>query len=161
MSESISPLEENTAEVASKLAALEHATGMTSDELVEPISPVAPEPPAEAAPPAADQRSEFLAAVRAARDLPPGVRERLGALVQQAVTLDVTGEPLLSTRQVLDLLAQGLPPVLRREAPAAITRPAHPVGDAFFVLNSEELSDQQADQIARTQLQRAGLLRSA
>lgn len=110
---------------------------------------------------AADQRAAVLTAVRAASDLPPGVRERLTALVQQAPTLDVEGEPLLATRQVLELLAQGLPPMLRRETATAVTRPTHPVGDAFFALNSDELSDQQAEQIARTQLQRAGLLRTA
>lgn len=108
-----------------------------------------------------DQRAALLAAVRSARDLPPGVRERLTSLVQEAVTLDRTGDPLLSTRQVLELLAQGLPPLLRRETSTAVDRPVHPVGDAFFAANSEELSDQQAEQIARQQLQRAGLLRAA
>lgn len=110
---------------------------------------------------APDLRSTLLAAVQNARDLPPGVRDRLQSLVQQAVTLDVTGEPLLATRQVLDLLAQGLPPVLRRETSAPVQRPAHPVGDAFFALQGEDLTDQQAEQIAQQQLQRAGLLRTA
>lgn len=103
----------------------------------------------------------LLTAVQNARDLPPGVRDRLRGLVQQAVTLDVAGEPLLATRQVLDLLAQGLPPVLRREPSAPVQRPVHPVGDAFFALQGEDLTDQQAEQIAQQQLQRAGLLRTA
>jgi hypothetical protein len=106
-----------------------------------------------------DQRASLLAAVSAARDLPPGVRDRLARLVEQSSTLDATGEPLLATRGVLDLLAQGLPAVLRRETPAPISRPEHPAGDAFFALSADELSDQQAEQIARTQLQRAGLLK--
>ena len=110
--------------------------------------------------PALDQRATLLAEVRRARELPPGVRERLTLLVEQAATLDRTGDPLLSTRQVLDLLAQGLPPLLRRETNTAVDRPAHPTGDAFFATNSDELSDQQAEQIARQQLQRAGLLRA-
>lgn len=110
--------------------------------------------------PTLDQRAAVLNAVQESRELPPGVRERLRGLVQQAVTLDVSGEPLLATRQVLELLAQGLPPALRRETPTATQRPAHPAGDAFFALQGEELSDQQADQIARQQLQRAGLLRT-
>ncbi len=118
---------------------------------------------AEASSPIAvpDQRATLLTAVQNARDLPPGVRDRLRSLVQQAVTLDVTGEPLLATRQVLDLLAQGLPSVLRRETTTAVQRPAHPVGDAFFALHGEDLTDQQAEQIAQQQLQRAGFLRSA
>ena len=119
---------------------------------------VSPTVPAEAT---SDQRATLLAAVQNARDLPPGVRDRLRGLVQQAVTLDVTGEPLLATRQVLDLLAQGLPPVLRREPSAPVQRPSHPVGDAFFALQGEDLTDQQAEQIAQQQLQRAGLLRTA
>jgi hypothetical protein len=110
--------------------------------------------------PTLDQRAAVLTAVQEARELPPGVRERLRGLVQQAVTLDVTGEPLLATRQVLELLAQGLPPALRRETPSAMQRPSHPAGDAFFALQGEDLTDQQADQIARQQLQRAGLLRT-
>jgi hypothetical protein len=110
--------------------------------------------------PAADQRASLLALLTSARDLPPGVRERLTRLVEQSSTLDDAGEPLLAARGVLDLLAQGLPAVLRREAPAAVSRPEHPAGDAFFALSGEDLSDQQAEQIARAQLQRAGLLRS-
>jgi hypothetical protein len=128
-----------------------------------------PEPQLEAAgavetsvsPPAADQRATVLSAVQNARELPPGVRQRLAGLVEQAATLDVSGEPLLATRHVLDLLAQGLPPVLRHDAVGEIERPSHPDGDAFFALSGEDLSDQQAEQIARQQLQRAGLLRSA
>lgn len=116
--------------------------------------------PAEAAPPP-DQRDAVLESVRTARDVPPGLRERLRALVQAAPTLDATGEPLLAARTVLDLLAQGLPPVIRTEPSAVPLRPAHPAGDAFFAANSDELTDQQADESARTQLERAGLLRSA
>lgn len=139
------------------LATAETVAENAADDAAEASAAEATPP----APPTPDQRSALLTAVQGARDLPPGVRDRLANLLQQAVTLDVAGEPLLATRQVIDLLAQGLPPVLRRERPAAIERPAHPDGDAFFALNSEELSDQQAEQIARQQLDRAGLLRSA
>jgi hypothetical protein len=144
--------------------------GVTVDEVssaapaVEPAADVAFAEPAEGVPPvdkSADRRAAVLAAVRDARDLPPGVRERLTTLVEHAATLDLAGDPLLSTRQVLELLSQGLPPVLRRETSTAVERPAHPTGDAFFAANSDELSDQQAEQIARQQLQRAGLLRAA
>lgn len=138
-------------------------------EPVTEIVPAVPEtvaaeapavPAAEPALPSLDLRAAVVESVRTARELPPGVRERLRVLVQQTPTLDATGEPLLATRQVLDLLAQGLPPVLRAEPTAATQRPAHPAGDAFFAVNGDELSDQQADEIARTQLARAGLLRT-
>lgn len=109
---------------------------------------------------APDQRAAALTAVHGARDLPPGVRQRLTLLVQQAAALDAAGEPLLPTSQVLDLLSNGLPSVLRRETTTEVSRPEHPAGDAFFALDGDELSDQQAEQIARTQLQRAGLLRT-
>lgn len=126
------------------------------------VSPEISASAAESSPAATpDQRSALLTAVQNARDLPPGLRERLRGLVQQAVTLDVAGEPLLATRQVLELLAQGLPPVLRRETSPPVQRPAHPVGDAFFALQGEDITDQQAEQIAQQQLQRAGLLRTA
>ncbi len=108
-----------------------------------------------------DRREAVVESVHTAREVPPGLRERLSLLVQQAPTLDATGEPLLATRHVLDLLAQGLPPVLRTQPPTAPQRPPHPAGDAFFATSSDELSDQQADEIARTQLARAGLLRTA
>ena len=130
-----------------------------AETVVEPVAePVVAD---EVTPPlpSPDQRASMLAAIQNARVLPPGVRERLQGLVEKAVTLDVAGEPLLATRQVLDLLADGLPAVLRREAAAEIERPQHPDGDAFFAVSSEDLSDQQAEQIARQQLQRAGMLR--
>src|SRR5262245_35918867 len=92
-------VEETSAEVQSEPQSAEVAIEPVAEELGSP-------------PPAADQRAAVLAAVQTARELPPGVRERLQALVQQAGTLDVAGEPLLATRQVLDLLAQGLPSVL-------------------------------------------------
>ncbi len=123
--------------------------------------PVPAEPIVEIPVATPDQRAAALTAVQGARDLPPGVRQRLTSLVQQAAALDAAGEPLLPTSQVLELLAQGLPTVLRRETSTAVNRPEHPAGDAFFALDGDELSDQQAEQIARTQLQRAGLLRTA
>ncbi|WP_425616260.1 hypothetical protein NA78x_006203 [Anatilimnocola sp. NA78] len=131
--------------------------------LCEPVLPeaVLSEPVAPAKVPVdlvAPHRSAAVSAVQAAHDLPPGVRQRLTSLVEQAANLNADGDPLLSTRQVLELLAQGLPPVLRREATTTVSQPVHPAGDAFFQVHSDELSDQQAEQIARTQLQRAGLL---
>jgi hypothetical protein len=110
--------------------------------------------------PPLDQRAAALEAIRTARDVPPGLRERLGVLVQQGATLDARGEPLLTTGQVLDLLAQGLPPALRTDPAVQPERPAHPAGDAFFAIDAEGLSDQQAEEIAREQLARAGLLRN-
>lgn len=135
-----------------------------SDVSLSVVSPPEAEVPAEAtatAPPVVDHREAVVESVRTAREVPPGLRERLSVLVQHAPALDASGEPLLATRHVLDLLAEGLPPVLRTESPTPAQRPAHPAGDAFFAVNSDELSDQQADEIARTQLARAGLLRSA
>lgn len=144
------------------------AAEMIPEPVVEPVAAEQAEPPVIAAtgvaaptPTTADQRATVLTAVQNARELPPGVRQRLAGLVEQAVTLDVSGEPLLATRHVLDLLAQGLPPVLRRDAAGEIERPSHPEGDSFFALSGEDLSDQQAEQIARQQLQRIGMLRSA
>jgi hypothetical protein len=139
-------------EVAATEAIPESAVAEQVEQDAAPAEMLAPPPVA------ADQRATVLTAVQNARELPPGVRQRLQGLVEQAVTLDVSGEPLLATRQVLDLLAQGLPPVLRHDAAGEIERPAHPEGDAFFAVAGEDLNDQQAEQIARQQLQRAGLL---
>lgn len=139
----------------------ESPSGIVVAELADEVVPAEVAEAAVSIDKTVDQRAAMLAAVRSARDLPPGVRERLTSLVEQAATLDRAGDPLLSTRQVLELLAQGLPPVLRRETNTTLERPAHPTGDAFFAANSDELSDQQAEQIARQQLQRAGLLRAA
>jgi hypothetical protein len=133
---------------------------LSPPESIEEV--ISPEISNEAPPaPAPDQRQATVEAVRTSRSVPPGLRERLSTLAQQTPALDAAGEPLLATRQVLDLLAQGLPPVLRTEPTAAAQRPVHPAGDVFFAVNGDELSDQQADEIARTQLERAGLLRSA
>jgi hypothetical protein len=129
------PVEARVDEV---FAAIEADATLADEVQLAAVQPTS-EPAAES-----PQRSAVMAAVRSANQLPPGVRERLSSLVQQTASLDATGEPLLPTRQVLDILAQGLPTVVRSHEP-----------------QSDDLSDQQAEQIARSQLQRAGWLAAA
>jgi hypothetical protein len=156
------PVEARVDEV---FAAVEAAATQADEVQLAAVQPAAVQPAAvqPAAEPAAEspQRNAVMAAVRSANQLPPGVRERLSSLVQQTASLDATGEPLLPTRQVLDILAQGLPTVVRSHEPAAVSRLQHPLGSSFFEPQSDELSDQQAEQIARGQLQRAGWLAAA
>jgi hypothetical protein len=143
------------ARVDEVFAAVEDAAPLADEVQLATVQP--DEEPAAESP----QRQAVMAAVRSANQLPPGVRERLSSLVQQTSALDATGEPLLSTRQVLDILAQGLPTVVRSHEPAAVSRLQHPLGSSFFEPQSDEMSDQQAEQIARGQLQRAGWLAAA
>lgn len=157
--------------LALKLFSGESEPAELEPTLVEPAtvdSLLSAEPPPRSpasersAPPSVvDQRLAVATTVRSSVDLPPGVRDRLTSLVEQTAALDATGEPLLPARQVLDMLAQGLPTLLRRETTPAVSRLAHPTGDAFFQHAGDDLSDQQAEQIARGQLQRAGLLAAA
>lgn len=118
-----------------------------------PAVPLAPQTVAERR-----QRIEsLLAAVR----LPQALRDRLAeSLSAAAQPLDAaSGEPLVRVSQIAALVEQALPPALRLDA-ATVGRPDHPAGAAFFTGDSEALSDAQAEQVAREQLARNGLLKN-
>lgn len=104
-------------------------------------------------------RREVAARVRGSSVLPPGLRERLASLVEAGGQVAAGGPALVSIDEAIRAVAEALPESLRF-AGGEIARGEHPSGDAFFSGRTEsELSDQQAEAIAREQLSRSGFLR--
>jgi len=60
----------------------------------------------------------------------------------------------------LKAVEESLPEFLREKRGEA-ARSEHPAGEVFFRGNAEEITDEQAEEIARRQLERSGLLRGA
>ena len=104
-------------------------------------------------------RREAAVRVRQAAALPPGLRERLATLVEAGGQIGSDGQALVSVEQAIQAVAEALPDSLRR-AGGEVARPEHPGGEAFFNgRTAEEITDQQAEEIARTQLVRSGFIR--
>ncbi len=93
-----------------------------------------------------------------ASDLPEGVRKQLSELTKGAVTSSPSDvEPQLSLGRVLELL-EGVVPLSMRLSEGEVTVAEHPSGESFFG-GSKELTDADAERLAREQLERCGLLR--
>jgi hypothetical protein len=96
--------------------------------------------------------------VRGSAALPPGLRERLAALVESGGQVGGEGQALVSIDEAIRAVAESLPSSLR--IGGDVSRPEHPSGESFFSgRTAEEMTDQQAEEIARGQLARSGLLR--
>ena len=97
--------------------------------------------------------------VRGSAALPPGLRERLAALVESGGQVGGEGQALVSIDEAIRAVAESLPSSLRIGG-GDVSRPEHPSGESFFSgRTAEEMTDQQAEEIARGQLARSGLLR--
>jgi hypothetical protein len=106
----------------------------------------------------AEARQAAAQRVRQSASLPPGLRERLAALVENGGQL-AEGQALVSIDAAIRAIAESLPSWLQLGG-GDVHRPEHPGGDSFFSGRSaEEITDQQAEEIARGQLARSGLLR--
>ena len=89
--------------------------------------------------------------VRQSGALPPGLRERLAALVASGGQVGGDGQALVSIDEAIRAVAESLPSSLR--IGGEMNRPEHPGGESFFSGRSaEEITDQQAEEIARGQL---------
>ena len=104
-------------------------------------------------------RQEAAARVRESTVLSPGMRERMAAVVEATAELARDGRTLVSLDDALRVFDDALPGALRL-GPNDVQRPDHPGGSAFFrTTPAGEMSDDEANEIARTQLARSGLLR--
>jgi hypothetical protein len=87
------------------------------------------------------------------------MRERLALLVESGGQVGGEGQTLVALDEAVRAVAESLPSSLRL-AGSDVNRPEHPGGDAFFSGRTEgEMTDQLAEEIARGQLARSGLLR--
>jgi hypothetical protein len=108
------------------------------------------------APPEAGS-ADVVHTIAAHPQLPADLRSALAELVARRGQL-VQGAVQLPVADLLPVLAQALPPFLRRDA-ARLATAEHPAGDAFFEGLAGELSEAAAERLARAQLAASGLLR--
>lgn len=89
--------------------------------------------------------------------LPSSVRQALAELVARRGQLH-QGNVQLPVTDLVPVLVQALPVFLRRDA-EQLGVAEHPAGDVFFEGLAGELSEAQAERLARAQLAASGLLR--
>lgn len=135
---------DNSAESAETVAEAEPTTAEES-----PIIP-----PAD---PLAQARESLLRRVTESSALPRGIRGRLASALGQVALVQHEGQLLAPVDALLGVLEAWAPEALRVD-PRSLQRPDHPEGDAFFTGDPSALSDEQAERIARRQLQRSGYL---
>jgi hypothetical protein len=142
----------------------EAATDVSPAENVAEPSPISPEAiPAGASeinPQIAAEREQLRDRIGRSNSLPRGMRERLTALLDgeaSAATADF--QPLVRATDVLNLLEEAIPPQLRLEA-NSLAQPEHPAGEGFFTGDPHQMTDDQAERIAREQISRSPFGRS-
>jgi hypothetical protein len=124
-------------------------------------APVVTETQAEQAlTPTLPQREREVAAerIRSSALLPPAIRDCLARVVQHSGEASPGGPTRVPVDELVRAVEEAVPDFLRVDRVRA-TSLAHPAGDAFFSGDPSALSDQQAEEIARGQLARSGLLR--
>jgi hypothetical protein len=82
---------------------------------------------------------------------PAAVKERFAELAEAA-------NNAATVEACLKAVEESLPEFLREKG-EEVAREKHPAGEVFFRGNAEEITEEQAEEVARTQLARSGLLR--
>jgi hypothetical protein len=120
-------------------------------EVAEP----APSQAGEIDPLAAAERHKLRERIRRSSSLSRGMRDRLTALLEggSPATAD-DSQPLIRAADALALLEEAIPPQLRLDA-SSLAQPAHPIGDVFFTGDVNQMTDDQAERIAREQISRS------
>jgi hypothetical protein len=95
-------------------------------------------------------RAQLAERIRQSESLPAGLRMRLAELV--------LADGAEQADRAVRAVEAALPGVLRLSADQ-LARPRHPSGEAFFRGDAADLTDDEAEAIARDQLARSGLLR--
>jgi len=81
-----------------------------------------------------------------------------GAVKEKFASVAETAKDAAAVEACLKAVEEALPDFLR-ENRAETMRREHPAGDVFFRGNAEEITEEQAEEVARRQLERSGLLR--
>ncbi len=135
-----------------------------TENLAEP----SPEPSTEPVPSQANEIDTQVAAERQrlrdrigkSSSLSRGLRDRLTALLEGEMPAAKDDfQPLIRASDVLTLLEDVIPPQLRLDA-SSLAQPEHPAGEAFFTGDPNQMTDDQAERIAREQLSRSAFGRS-
>lgn len=106
--------------------------------------------PAEVVPAAVDSSVQLAERIRQSEALPVGLRTRLAELV--------LAKDAAAGEAAVRAVEASLPGILRISG-GEVTRQEHPSGEAFFHGDPAQMADADAEQIARGQLARSGLLR--
>ena len=103
------------------------------------------------------EREQAAARIRTSALLPPAIRECLARVVE-ASGAAANGQTHVPVEELVRAVEEAVPDFLRVDRRRAAA-PEHPEGDAFFSGDPNGLSDREAEEIARGQLARSGLLR--
>jgi hypothetical protein len=114
----------------------------------------APNPPT---PQIAELREALLERIQSATSLPRGLQRHLASALQDVPVVDHDGRLLAPVDALLAAVEQWTPAAMRLD-PRSLRRGEHPSGDVFFTGDPSHVSDEQAERIAREQLQRSGYL---
>lgn len=145
-------------QVAEAPVAAEAATDVEVER--EEVVEVAPEGASGTLTPALSQRErEMVAArIRAGAGLPPALRDCFARVVEASAEAAADGTVRVPIEEAVRAVEEALPEFLRPDRGEKV-RAEHPAGDVFFHGDPAELSDADAEEIARGQLARSGLLR--
>ena len=105
-----------------------------------------------------EEKEKEAEKVRAAEGLPPALKECLARVTLAHAEAGADGTVRVPIEAAVRAIEEALPEFLRRRS-APAERPEHPAGEVFFHGDPAELSDAEAEEIARGQLARSGLLR--
>jgi len=130
--------------------------GDTADADTDAATSEAPAP-AEAVNPLPAMRQALLQRVQDSVAMPRGLQSRLASALQESPLVDHDGSLLAPVDLLLNVIEGWSPSVMRLD-PQSLRRGDHPLGDSFFTGDPSEVSDEQAERIARQQLQRSGYL---
>jgi hypothetical protein len=103
------------------------------------------------------EREESAARIRNLVTLPPMLRERLAELVHSSGEM-ADGKARVPIDDAIRVVETALPEFLRVDR-AQARQPSHPTGEAFFASDPADLTEAQAEELARGQLARSGMLR--
>ncbi len=110
---------------------------------------------------AAAERHKLRERIRQSGSLSRGMRDRLTALLEgESPAVASDSQPLIRAADALALLEEAIPPQLRLDA-SSLAQPAHPAGDVFFTGDVDQMTDDQAERIAREQISRSAFGRRA
>jgi hypothetical protein len=151
---------EESATTADRMQAeIEPKEAKEEEEQQENESTLTPRPTTSSQVPRSQREREIAAErIRQSSSLPPVLKERLAALVGLNGEADAGGKHRVPIDEAIRAIEEALPDFLRMDKGLA-DQPEHPGGDVFFSGEAGELSDAQAEELARGQLARSGLLR--
>jgi len=133
-------------------------TAVTVAEAPVAEQPMAADEGESAAAAIQQQREQAAERIRSSALLPPVIRDCLARVALASGEMTPSGQARVPVDDLVRAVEEAVPDFLRVDR-RRTTSPEHPAGEAFFNGDPSGLSDQQAEELARGQLARSGLLR--